>query len=136
MDTEIPLKFRALAAIMHALGGFAPIISIPITWILWITTKELHPFIDRCGRAALNFQSSVILYTTVAILVLGTTCGILANLGSAGQSAALMIGYPIFFGAPIIYAIVFVVPIAAAILAILGKVYSYPLTIKFVSEEQ
>jgi uncharacterized protein len=136
MNTDIPLKFRALAAIMHALGGLAPIISIPITWILWITTKELHPFIDRCGRSALNFQASVILYLTVAILLLFTTCGILSNLGQFGQSAMIMMGYPVFFVTPILFAILFVIPIAAAILAILGKVYSYPLTIKFVSEEQ
>ncbi len=136
MNTEIPLKFRIVAAIMHALGGFTPIVSIPITWILWITTKDLHPFIDRCGRSALNFQASVILYITVAVLVLGTTCGILSNFGPSGQSIAILIGYPIFFGAPILYAIVFLIPIAAAILAMLGKVYSYPLTIKFVSEEQ
>ena len=136
MNTEIPFKFRALAAIMHAIGGFTPIISLPITWILWITTKELHPFIDRCGRAALNFQASVILYTTVAILVLGTTCGVLASVGSSGGSALAAISYVIIFGAPILYAVIFVIPIAAAILAILGKVYSYPLTIKFVSEEQ
>jgi uncharacterized protein len=135
MNTEIPLKFRILAAIMHALGGVM-VISIPLTWILWITTKELHPFIDRCGKAALNFQSSVILYITVAILLLFTTCGILSNFGQFGQSAIIMIGYPVFFLAPIFYTVVFLIPIAAAILALLGKVYSYPLTIKFVSEEQ
>jgi uncharacterized protein len=137
MNTDIPLKFRALAAIMHILGGLAPFISIPITWILWITTKELHPFIDRCGRAALNFQASVILYLTVAILLLFTTCGILSNFGSSGQSLAMMIvTYPVFFAIPIFSAVLVFVPIAAAILAMLGKVYSYPLTIKFVSEEQ
>ena len=136
MNTEIPLKFRMLSAIMHALGGFAPVISIPITWILWITTKELHPFIDRCGRAALNFQSSVILYLTVAIVLLSTTCGILANFGQFGQSATMMLGYPVFFLMPIFFAIAFALPIAAAILAALGKFYSYPLTIKFVSEAQ
>jgi uncharacterized protein len=136
MNTEIPLKFRALAAIMHALGGLAPVISIPITWILWITTKELHPFIDRCGRSALNFQASVILYMTVATLLLFTTCGILSNFGQVGQSATMMISYPVFFMIPILYAVLVVIPIAAAILAMFGKVYSYPLTIKFVSEEQ
>ncbi len=136
MNTEIPFKFRALAAIMHAIGGFTPIISLPITWILWITTKELHPFIDRCGRAALNFQASVILYLMVAMLVLGTVCGILPNFGSFGRSLAEIISYPVLFGAPIFYAVIVVIPIAAAILAILGKVYSYPLTIKFISEAQ
>jgi uncharacterized protein len=136
MNTEILLKFRVLAAIMHALGGFAPIISIPITWILWITTKELHPFIDRCGRAALNFQCSVILYITVAIVLLGTTCGILSNFGEFGRSAVMMISHPVLFLIPICFAVAFTLPIAAGILAILGKVYSYPLTIKFVSEGQ
>jgi uncharacterized protein len=136
MNTDIPLKFRALAAIMHALGGFTPIISLPITWILWITTKELHPFIDRCGRSALNFQASVILYMTVATLLLFTTCGILSNFGQVGQSATMMISYPVFFMIPILSAVLVVIPIAAAILAMFGKVYSYPLTIKFVSEEQ
>jgi uncharacterized protein len=136
MNTEIPFKFRALAAIMHAIGGFTPIISLPITWILWITTKELHPFIDRCGRAALNFQSSVILYLMVAMLVLGTTCGILSNVGSSGGSAVAAISYLIIFGSPILYAVIVFIPIAAGILALIGKVYSYPLTIKFISEEQ
>jgi uncharacterized protein len=136
MNTDIPLKFRALAAIMHALGGLAFVISIPITWILWITTKELHPFVDRCGRSALNFQVSVILYIIVTILLLFTTCGILSNFGSSGQSLASMISYPVFFMIPILYAVLVAISIAAAILAMLGKVYSYPLTIKFISEEQ
>jgi uncharacterized protein len=133
MNTDIPLKFRALAAIMHALGGLAFVISIPITWILWITTKELHPFVDRCGRSALNFQVSVILYIIVTILLLFTTCGILSNFGSSGQSLASMISYPVFFMIPILYAVLVAISIAAAML---GKVYSYPLTIKFISEEQ
>jgi uncharacterized protein len=135
MNTEILLKFRVMAAILHLLGSI-PIVSIPITWILWITTQTTHPFIDRSGKSALNFQASVITYIIVATLLLSTTCGILSNLGQFGQSAVMMIGYPILFLMPICFAIVFTLPIAAAILAMLGKVYSYPLTIKFISEEQ
>jgi uncharacterized Tic20 family protein len=120
---------------MHALGGVM-VISIPLTWILWITTKEIHPFIDRCGKAALNFQSSVILYIIVAVLLLFTTCGILSNFGQIGQSIVSMISNPILSLIPIFYIVVFLIPIAAAMFAIFGKVYSYPLTIKFISEEQ
>ena len=78
----------------------------------------------------------MILYLTVAIVLLSTTCGILGNFGQFGQSAVMMLGYPVLFLMPIFFAIAFSLPIAAAILAALGKVYSYPLTIKFVSEAQ
>jgi uncharacterized protein len=132
-NSQVPLKFRMLGAIIHALG-LVPGMSIPITWVLWMTTKEVHPFVDRSGRCALNFQSSVLLYIVVAAVLFGTTSGILPNFGQFGQSAVVAIGHIGSFLAKIFFCASLLLVILATILAVFGKIYRYPLTVRFLSE--
>ncbi len=133
MNTQIPLKFRIIAAIIHLIAWISPIISIPITWIVWMVTKELHPLIDQSGKSALNFQSSLALYLVAAIGIFGAVCGLSANNNIAGTIATLL-AYPNFLIISILGFASFSLPIIAAIFTIYGKVYSYPLAIRFYSE--
>lgn len=83
MNSQIPLKFRLLAASFHALNALFPIISIVsilVVWIVWLLTREIHPFIDLSGRNALNCAINNLLTMTVGIalclLVFSLTCGV------------------------------------------------------------
>jgi uncharacterized protein len=129
---QIPLNFRILAALLHAICTLFPITCLPITWILWLATRNQHPFVDRSGRSALNFQTSLFLYLFVVAGLLGVICGILPT--NIGQSFVAIITYPAIFLATILMLSAFVLPLVAAGLAMYGRIYSYPLTVKFLSE--
>jgi uncharacterized protein len=129
---QIPLNFRILAAVIHAICILGPIVCLPITWLLWFTTRNQHPFVDRSGRSALNFQGSVTLYLIVIVGLLSIICGVLPI--DLSQSLTFLIGYPALFMAAILIFASFLLPIVAAVLAIYGRIYSYPLTVKFLSE--
>jgi uncharacterized protein len=137
MNDRIPQNFRLLAALLHFIGALMPVISvisILITWVLWMTTKDKHPFIDLSGRSALNFQISIVVYTIASLCCLGAICGIMYSLPNLSDSIVLMVAYPAIFIMAILFVGAFSLPIFATILAINGKIYSYPLTIRFWSE--
>jgi uncharacterized protein len=129
---QIPLNFRILAALLHAICALLPITSLPITWIIWFATRNQHPFVDRSGRSALNFQTSLFLYLFVVAGLLGVVCGVLPT--NVGQSFIAIITFPAIFLAIILMLSAFLLPIVAAVLAMYGRIYSYPLTVKFLSE--
>ncbi len=135
MNNQIPLKFRIIAAIIHLVGSISPIISIPITRIIWTATKEIHPLIDQSGKSALNFQSSVALYLVITIGIFWTVCGVSANNSIAGTIATIL-AYPNLLVLYILAFASFSLPIIAAVFAMYSKVYSYPLAIRFYSEAQ
>jgi uncharacterized Tic20 family protein len=120
MNREIPLKFRLIAAGLHAIGAtssslvvFGTIFSmmpftyridsliLPIltgiavtspitTWIGWRITKQIHPFVDRSGRSALNCVLSTFAAMLICLLfctfIFSITCGI----GNQDPSAILV----------------------------------------------
>ena len=129
---QIPLNFRILAVVMHALCTLLPITCLPITWIIWLVTRNQHPFVDRSGRSALNFQTSLFLYLFVIAGLIGVICGVLPT--NISQSFVGIIAYPAIFLVGILMFSAFLLPIVAAVLAMYGRIYSYPLTVKFLSE--
>jgi len=82
--------------------------------ICWQIKKDLHPFVDRHGKEALNFQISMLIYSAISVPLI-PVCGI---------GIALLL-------AVVIADIIFV--IIAAIKAGKGAEYRYPITIRFVS---
>jgi uncharacterized protein len=136
INNQLPGKIRLLGALPHAIGAFFLLLSpltLPLTWLLWLIIREIDPFIDRCGKSALNFQASVILYLVVIFGLLGIMCGVLPQ-GNIQSNIVNFIGYPLFFLSLALLFCSCCLSIFAAILAIRGKVYSYPLTIRFLSE--
>jgi uncharacterized protein len=129
---QIPLNFRILAALLHAICTLLPITSLPITWILWLATRRQHSFVDRSGRSALNFQTSLIVYLVIIIGLLSIICGVLPT--NISQSFVEIIAYPALFLIGILMLSAFLLPIVGAVLAMYGRIYSYPLTVKFLSE--
>lgn len=80
--------------------------------VLWLVKKDEDPFVDDCGKEALNFQISAMIY--------GIICGLLT---------LVVIG---LFLLPILIILVVVYTIIAAIKANEGIVYQYPFTIRFI----
>ncbi len=98
-----------MATLLHVLVIFTGFVG-PL--IIWLIKKDESPFIDRHGKAALNFSITLtIAYFVSAILIL-VLIGLLLIL------VLLVVGI--------------VLPIIAAMAANKGQEYDYPLTIKFI----
>ena len=100
-----------LTQLLTYLTGFGGLIA-PL--IIWVTQKDKVEGMDAHGKAILNFQISIIIYSILSIpLILVFGLGILT---------LILIGI-----------LAFVMPIVNAIKASNGELPSYPLSLNFVS---
>jgi uncharacterized Tic20 family protein len=100
-----------LTQLLTYLTGFGGLIA-PL--IIWVTQKDKVEGMDAHGKAILNFQISIIIYTILSIpLILVFGLGILTLI--------------------LIAILAFVMPIVNAIKASNGELPSYPLSLNFVS---
>jgi uncharacterized Tic20 family protein len=93
-------------------GLFFPFGGIIGPMIFWLSRKDTSELVDRNGRASLNFQLSMLLYTVLCIPLF-----------------FLLIGF-LILGVLLVVEIVSVV--VASIRAANGQDFSYPLTIPFI----
>ena len=111
---------------------YTPIVSMIlatlIVILLWRINEKVNPFIDRSGRCATNFMLSSSLYLTIIFTLLGINCGIPFYVKMA--EPALMS----FYIASLLLLIHFCFGVTGSIFTLGGKVFSYPLTVKFLSE--
>lgn len=99
---------RTLAMLCHLLGIFGFLAPL----IIWLVKKDDHEFIDSQGKAALNWQISVVIYAFASWLLIFVFIGIILL-------PALMVVNLVFC-------------ILGAVKANDGLAYSYPLAIKFI----
>ncbi len=105
------LVITHLSQLLTCFTGFGGLIA-PL--ILWVTQKDKIEAMDVHGKAIINFQLSIILYSMLSIpLILVFGLGILT---------LILIGI-----------LAFVMPIINAIKASNGELPSYPLSFNFVS---
>ncbi|WP_179008064.1 DUF4870 domain-containing protein [Winogradskyella forsetii] len=105
------LVITHLSQLLTYLTGFGGLI-VPL--IIWATQKDQVERMDTQGKAILNFQLSILIYTIISIpLIIVFGLGILT---------LILIGI-----------LAFVMPIVNAIKAGNGELPSYPLSINFVS---
>ena len=70
---------RTWSILVHAAafaGAIVPFGMILGPLLVWIIKKPESPLVDRHGRAALNFQISMLIYIFVAILLVFVVIGI------------------------------------------------------------
>ena len=48
-----------------------------ISWVLWLTTKAIHPFVDLAGRDVLNYTLNNLIAVVSFVFVFAATSGIL-----------------------------------------------------------
>ena len=80
--------------------------------IVWLAKRHDSPEIDAHGKESLNFQISMLLYTAIAAVF-----------------CLVLIG---FLALPILWIVNAVFVIVASIQASDGKLYRYPMTIRFI----
>ena len=109
---------------LGALGGGMigiPLGNILVPLIIWLVRKDEHPLVDDQGKESMNFQISILLYTTVTLCAGLPLC-------------AILIGIPLLFIlVPAIVIFDLVCCILAAVKANDGERYRYPLCIRFIS---
>jgi uncharacterized Tic20 family protein len=100
-----------LALAVLILPSFGNIIG-PL--VIWLIKKDESSFVDKNGKESLNFQISVTIYMTAAIILTVLSFGILFLLPVAVSITAL------------VYVVIASVKVSN------GEDYSYPLTIRFI----
>ncbi len=98
---------RMMATLTHLSVFLAPILG-PL--IMFLVFKDTHPRVNLAGRAALNFEISIILWGIAGAILI-----------------VIIIGIPLLFAIGIAQ---FVMPIVAAIATNKGTDYTYPFTLK------
>jgi uncharacterized Tic20 family protein len=115
--TSTTSDVRTWCVLCHAsalLGFFIPwAFHILGPLIVWLAKRGDSPEIDAHGKESLNFQISMLIYNLVA----GVLC-------------LLLIGFALLF---ILHILNLVFVIVASIKASEGKLYRYPLTIRFIN---
>ena len=105
---------RALAMVLHLSGFLNGVLPLVVPLIIWLLKKEESFFIKEHGRAAINFQLSVIILGIGAALFIFLTIEI---------GAFLVAPLALIFGLLYIYFIVM-----ATITASKGQLYKYPIS--------
>ncbi|MFQ6035782.1 MAG: DUF4870 domain-containing protein [Sedimentisphaerales bacterium] len=112
-DAQMWAMFCHLAGLAWLLWWIVPIIGGVIgALIMWQIKKDTHPFIDEQGKEAFNFQTSMLIYWAIAVLLCFTCIG--------------------FVLLPLVMILDIVFAIIAAVKANNGFHYRYPLTIRFI----
>jgi hypothetical protein len=122
MITQNDKNYSTLTHLSGFAGWLFPFGNIIAPLVLWIAKKNESNYIDSHGKAAVNFQLSILLYCfLLALLIIPIT---ILTLGIG--LIAILIG--------IIPAILLkiVLIISASIKATNGEYYNYPYTIEFV----
>jgi len=104
---ESSKEARNMAMLCHLLGivgFFAPL-------VIWLIEKDKHRFVDEHGRAAINYQISLMIYYAA--------CGLLCF---------IIIG---LFLMPVLIILHLVFSIIGAVKASKGKLWRYPIAIPF-----
>lgn len=113
---ELGKQENIWAALLHLspfLGYLIPLAGLAAPIILWQTKKD-SPLIDRHGRVVMNWIITQILWLIVVLVL-----------------CFVLVGIPMLW---VFGILVVVFPIIGAVKAYEGKVWSYPLTIRFFKE--
>lgn len=93
-------------------GSFIPLGNVLGPLIIWLIKREGSAFVDAHGKEALNFNLSITIYAAISTVLI-----------------FLVIGAVLLFG---LFVLWIVCLILACIKANEGKMYRYPLTIRFI----
>ena len=117
MNENVQSEDRTLPVLCHllALAGFAgiPFANVLAPLFLWLWKREGNPAVDEHGKESLNFQISMTIYTIVAAATLFILIGIVL--------------------VPLVLVANLVLVILASLDASKGRLFRYPLTIRFLN---
>jgi len=110
------MEVNQFCMLMH-LSQFAsyivPVLGIILPLVMWLTNKDESNIVDQHGKNVVNYMISSFIYLIIGFIL---TC--------------------VFIGIPLIIAVAIcsiIFPIIGAVRASEGKLYSYPITIRFIN---
>lgn len=122
-----------MACHLCAIAGFiVPFGSILAPLVVWLAQKAKHPFIDEQGKESVNFQISMLIYSSLltlvgfALYILGLFFSIYLNYFTIFLSLSLLF-LPISI-------VALIVTLVAAIKAYNGQSYRYPFNLRFLKQ--
>lgn len=122
MITQNDKNYSSITHLSSFAGWIFPFGNVIAPLILWLAKKNESTYIDTHGKAAVNFQLSIMLYCfLLALLIIPIT---IFTLG-IGLIALLISIIPILV-------LIIVLIISASIKANNGEYYQYPFTIEFI----
>ncbi len=101
---------RSMSMLIHLLSLVSGFVG-PL--IVWLIKRDQSAFVDYHGKEALNFQISMFIYWTGALLAM-----------------IILIGFLLI---PVLLVLQILFPILAAVAANKGEYYRYPLSIRLIS---
>lgn len=122
MITQNDKTYSSITHLSSFAGWIFPFGNVIVPFVLWSAKKSESTYIDNHGKAVVNFQLSLMLYSfLLALLIIPLTIFTL-GLGLV----AVLLG--------IIPALILIVAtiISASIKATNGEYYDYPFTIEFI----
>jgi uncharacterized Tic20 family protein len=122
MVTQNDKNYSTITHLSGFAGWFFPFGNIIAPLLLWIAKKNESSYIDSHGKAAVNFQLSILLYCLLLVILIIPITIFTLGLGLV----AVLVG----FIPAIILKIILI--ISASIKATNGEFYHYPYTIDFV----
>jgi uncharacterized Tic20 family protein len=127
IDSEAK-KWSAFIHLGTLLGYVFPFGHILGPIIIWMIKKDSDPFIDENGKSAINFQISFTIYSIIICMIFFFAAFAFAF----ASSEAGIIFIPMLFLFIFVFFLIEIIFIAlGASSAYNGKVYRYPLTIRF-----
>jgi uncharacterized Tic20 family protein len=122
MITQNDKNYSSITHLSGFAGWFFPFGNIIAPLVLWSAKKNESAFIDAHGKAAVNFQLSILLYCILLAILFIPIAIFTLGLGVI----AIVLG--------IIPAVIlkFILIISASIKANNGEHYNYPFTIEFI----
>lgn len=115
INTGISKEERIWAMLCHfssMLVYLFPYGHIIVLLILWLIKRDTSPFIDDQGKEALNYNLSIMIYATIALMF-----------------SFFIVGIPFLVG---LFIFDFIIIIVAGVRASNGEYYRYPITIRFI----
>lgn len=122
MITQTDKNYSSITHLSSFAGWVFPFGNVIAPLILWLAKRGESTYIDIHGKAAVNFQLSLMLYCfLLALLIIPLT---IFTLG-LGLIAVILDIIPVFI-------LIVVAIISASIKATHGEYYNYPFTIEFI----
>jgi hypothetical protein len=122
MITQNDKNYSSITHLSSFAGWIFPFGNVIAPLVLWIAKKNESAYIDNHGKAVVNFQLSLMLYSfLLALLIIPIT---IFTLG-LGLIAVILGIIPVII-------LIIVLVISASIKATHGEYYQYPFTIEFI----
>lgn len=122
MITQNDKNYSSITHLSSFAGWIFPFGNVIAPLVLWIAKKNESAYIDNHGKAVVNFQLSLMLYSfLLALLIIPIT---IFTLG-LGLIAVILGIIPVII-------LIIVSVISASIKATNGEYYQYPFTIEFI----